>query len=55
MSKERLVFKVVDGVMTPEEGRELVSRAAESMSLSPNYSIGRAFDFDLTKKDWYSS
>ena len=45
---------VVDGVLTPEEGRELVSRAAENMSLSPDYSIGRAFDFDLTKKGWYS-
>ena len=44
------VFEVADGVMTPEEGRELVSRAAESMSLSPDYSIGRAFDFELTKK-----
>jgi hypothetical protein len=40
--------------MTPEEGRELVSRTAESMSLIPNYSIGCAFDFDLTKKAWYS-
>ena len=41
-----LVFKVVDGVMTPEEGRELVSRAARLMSLSPDYSIHRAFDFE---------
>ena len=42
-------------ISTRLDFRELVSRAAESMSLSPNYSIGRAFDFDLTKKDWYSS
>ena len=48
-----LVFEVADGVTTPEEGRELVSRATESMSLSPDYSIGRAFDFDLIKKGWY--
>ena len=40
--------------MTLAEGRELVSRATESMSLSPDYSIGRAFDFDITKKGWYS-
>ena len=31
---------------TPECGRELVSRAARSMSLSPDYSIHRAFDFE---------
>jgi hypothetical protein len=31
-----LVFEVADGVTTPEEGRELVSRAAESISLSPD-------------------
>jgi hypothetical protein len=49
-----LVLEVADGVTTPEEVRELVSRAAESMSLSPDYSIGYAFDFDLTKKSWYS-
>jgi hypothetical protein len=49
-----LVLVVADGVTTPEEGRDLVSRAAESMSLSPDYSIGCAFDFDLTKKGWYS-
>ena len=48
MNKERLILEVADGVTTPEEGKELVSRAAESMSLSPDYSIGRAFD--LTKK-----
>ena len=46
MIKERLVFEVVDGVSTPEEGRELVSRAARHMSLSPDYSIHRAFDFE---------
>ena len=41
--QERLVFEVADGVPTPEDGRELVSRAAELMSLSPTYSIRRAF------------
>ena len=46
MNKEWLVFKVVDGVMTPEEGRELVSRSARLMALSPDYSIRRAFDFE---------
>ena len=46
MNKERLVFEVADGVMTPEEGRQLVSRAARLMTLSPNYSIRRAFDFE---------
>ena len=46
MNKERLVFKVVEGVSTPEEGRELISRAARLMALSPNYSIRRAFDFE---------
>ena len=54
MNKERLIFEVADGVTTPEEGRKLVSRAARLMALSPDYSIGRAFDFDLTKKGWYS-
>jgi len=49
-----MVLEVADGVTTPEEGRELVSRAAESMYLSPDYSIGRAFDFDLTKNGLYS-
>ena len=39
MNKERLVFEVADGVTTPEEGRELVSRAARLMALSPDYSI----------------
>ena len=43
MNKERLVFEVADGVPTPEDGRELVSRAAELMSLSPSYSIRHAF------------
>ena len=46
MSKERLVFEVVYGVTTPEEGRELVSRAARLMALNPDYSIRRAFDFE---------
>ena len=46
MNKERLVFEVVDGVMTPEDGREFASGVAESMSLSPDYSIRRAFDFE---------
>ena len=46
MNKERLVFEVADGVTTPEEGRKLVSRAAGLMSLSPDYSIRRAFDFE---------
>ena len=46
MNKERLVFEVADGVMTPEEGRELVSRATKIMSLSPDYSIRRAFEFE---------
>ena len=46
MSNERLVFEVVDGVTTPEEGRELVSRAVRLMALSPDYSIHSAFDFE---------
>ena len=46
MNKERLVFDVVEGVSTPEEGRELVSRAARFMALSPDYSIRLAFDFE---------
>ena len=46
MNKERLVFEVVDGVMTPEGGRELVSRAVRLMALSPDYLIHRAFDFE---------
>ena len=54
MNKERLVFEVADVVMTPEEGRELVSRALGLMSLSPDYSIRCAFDFAGTKKGWYS-
>ena len=40
-----LVFEVVEGVSTPEEGRELVSRAARLMALSLDYKIWRAFDF----------
>ena len=43
MNKEILVFEITDGVKAPE-GRELVSRAARHMSLSPSYSIRRAFD-----------
>jgi len=31
---------------TPEGGRELVSRASRIMSLSPDYSIRHAFDFE---------
>ena len=46
MNKERLAFEVADGVMTPEEDRELVSRAASLMSLNPDYSIRRALDFE---------
>ena len=46
MNKERLVFEVANGVMTPGGGRELVSRAARLMALSPGYSIRRAFDFE---------
>ena len=46
MNKERLVFEVADGVATPEVGRELISRAAGLMSLSPDYSIRCAFDFE---------
>ena len=46
MSKERLVFKVIDGVMTPEEGREPVSRAARLMAFIPDYSIRCDFDFE---------
>ena len=46
MNKERLVFKVVDGVTTPKEGRELVSRAARLKALSPDYSIRRASDIE---------
>ena len=49
-----MVLEVADGVATPEEGREHVSRAAEIMSLGPDYSIRRAFDFELIKKGWYS-
>ena len=48
MNKERLVFDLADRVQTPNDGRELVSRAAEIVSLSPNYSIRRAFYFNLT-------
>ena len=45
-TSERLVFEVADGVTTPEEGRELVSMAARLISLSPDYSIRRTFDFE---------
>ena len=40
---------VVDKLMEVrfvEESRELVSRAARLMALSPDYSIRRAFDFE---------
>ena len=43
-----MVVEVVGGVTTPEEGRELVSRATEIVSLGPIYSIRRAFYFNLT-------
>ena len=46
MNKEKLVFEVADRVTTPEEDREFVSGAAESMSLCPDYSIHHAFDFE---------
>jgi len=58
VNKERLIFEVAEGVtipgegelmslgFTPEGGRELVSRAARLMALSPDYSICRAFDFE---------
>ena len=46
MNIERLVFELVDGVMTPKEGREFVSRAARLMALSPDYWIRYAFDFE---------
>ena len=53
-----MVFKIADGVtipgegelmslgFTPDGGRELVSRAARLIALSPDYSIRRAFDFE---------
>ena len=41
-----MVFEIADGVMTPEDVREIVSRAARLMALSPDYSIRRAFDFE---------
>ena len=58
MNKERLVFEVAEGVtipgegelmslgFTPDGGRELVSRAARLMALSPDYSIRRDLDFE---------
>ena len=58
MNKERLVFEVAEGVtirgegefmslgFTPEDGREFVSRVVRLMSLSPDCSILRAFDFE---------
>ena len=46
MNNERLVFEVANGVTTPEEDRELVSRAVRLMDLSPDYSIRRAIDFE---------
>ena len=48
---------VVDRLMemrSLEEGRELVSKAAKLMALSPDYSIRHAFDFEKTKKGWHS-
>ena len=50
--QKKVGIRSIDGVTTPEEGRELVSRAARHMALSPDYSIRRAFDFELTKKGW---
>jgi len=54
--QESLLHEVVEGVTSPREGehmslgstpgRELVSWAARHMSLSPSYSIRRAFDFE---------
>ena len=46
MNKEKLVFEVADGVTTPEEGRELVSRATRLMALRPDYSVRHSFDFE---------
>ena len=58
MNKKRLVFEVAERVttlgegdlmslgFTPDGGRELVSRAARLVALSPDYSIRRAFDFE---------
>ena len=58
MNKERLVFEVADGVTVPGEGelmslgfnhdvgRELVSRVARLVALSPDYLIRRTFDFE---------
>ena len=37
-----LVFEIDNEVTTPEEDRELVSRAARLMALSPDYSIRHA-------------
>ena len=39
MDKERLVFEVADGVTTPEEGRELVSRAARLMAPTTRFVV----------------
>jgi len=38
--------RLVDGGVTPGGSRELFSLAARLMSLSPDYSIRRAFDFE---------
>ena len=46
MNKEKLVFEVADGIMTPEEVRELISSAVRLMAVSPDYSIRYAFDFE---------
>jgi len=45
-----LVFEVADGVTTPKESRELISKDAKLLSLSPSYSIRHAFYFNLIKK-----
>ena len=49
MSRAKVEYqgsRQVDGGAIPEGSRELVSRAARLMSLSPDYSIRRAFDFE---------
>ena len=50
MNKERLVFEVAEGITTLEEGRELVSRVAGLMSLSPDYSIRHALTLSEPRK-----
>ena len=47
LSEQRKVgIEVANRDMTPEEGRELVSRVARLMALSLDYSIHCAFDFE---------